>query len=40
MLTWYGGPYDPDDIDEPQIRVTLNRMANAARRRRSKPANP
>jgi hypothetical protein len=40
MLTWYGGPYDPDDIDEPQIRITLKRMANAARRRRPKPVNP
>jgi hypothetical protein len=40
MLAWYGGPYDPDDIDEPHIRVTLKRMASAARRRRPKPANP
>jgi len=21
-LDWYGGPYDPDDIDEEQINVT------------------
>ena len=39
MLAWYGGPYDPDDIDEPQIRIALKRMANAARRSRSKPVN-
>lgn len=38
MLAWYGRPYDPDDIDEAQIRSTLNRIANA-RSRRSKPAN-
>jgi hypothetical protein len=40
LLTWYGGPYDPDDIDEPQIRITLKRMANASRRRRPNPSIP
>jgi hypothetical protein len=39
MLTWYGRPYDPDDIDEAQIRGALKRIANAGRRRRSKPVN-
>jgi hypothetical protein len=36
MLTWYGGPYDPDDIGENQIRADLRRLANTARRGRSK----
>jgi hypothetical protein len=26
-LDWYGGPYDPDNIDEQQINVTLGRIA-------------
>jgi Plasmid pRiA4b ORF-3-like protein len=38
MLTWYGGAYDPDDIDEKQIRATLKRIANTARRGRAKTA--
>jgi hypothetical protein len=38
MLAWYGRPYDPDDIDEAQIRAALKRLANA--RRRSKSSNP
>lgn len=33
-LTWYGGPYDPDDIDEEQVRITLKRIANTYRRGR------
>ena len=24
---WYGGPYDPDDIDEQQIVINLKRIA-------------
>jgi hypothetical protein len=28
-LEWYGGPYDPDDIDERQINITLGRIANS-----------
>jgi hypothetical protein len=39
MLAWYGRPYDPDDIDEAQIRAALRRLANTARRGRSKPVN-
>ena len=34
MLDWYGGPYDPDDIGEAQIRAALKRLANTGRRRR------
>ena len=35
-LEWYGGPYDPDDIDEQQINITLGRIANSHRTGRSK----
>jgi Plasmid pRiA4b ORF-3-like protein len=35
-LDWYGGPYDPDDIDEQQIKITLDRIANSHRPGRSK----
>jgi hypothetical protein len=35
-LDWYGGPYDPGDIDEEQIKITLGRIANAYRTGRSK----
>jgi hypothetical protein len=35
-LEWYGGPYDPDDIDEQQIKITLGRIANSHRTGRSK----
>jgi len=35
-LDWYGGPYDPDDIDEEQIRITLKRIANTYRRGKPK----
>jgi Plasmid pRiA4b ORF-3-like protein len=38
MLAWYGGPYDPDDIGEAQIRAALKRVANTSRRRRAKTA--
>lgn len=38
MLTWYGGPYDPDDIGETQIRAALKHIANTNRRRRAKTA--
>ena len=38
MLTWCGGPYNPDDIDEKQIRAALKRIANIARRGRAKTA--
>ena len=36
-LDWYGAPYDPDDIDEEQINITLRRIANSYRAGRSKP---
>ena len=26
-IDWYGGPYDPDDIDERQIVTNLKRIA-------------
>jgi hypothetical protein len=32
MLTWYGGPYDPDDIDERAIRIDLAMIAEFRRR--------
>jgi hypothetical protein len=35
-LEWYGGPYDPDDIDEQQVKITLGRLTNFHRTRRSK----
>jgi hypothetical protein len=35
-LDWYGGPYDPDDIDEELIKITLDRIANSYRPGRSK----
>jgi Plasmid pRiA4b ORF-3-like protein len=35
-LDWYGGPYDPDDIDGEQINITLGRIANSYRPRRSR----
>jgi hypothetical protein len=35
-LDWYGGPYDPNDIDEEQIKITLGRIANSYRPGRSK----
>jgi hypothetical protein len=38
-LDWYGGPYDPDDIAEEQIRITLRRIANASRQK-AKPVSP
>jgi hypothetical protein len=37
-LDWYGGPFDPDDIDEGQIKITLGRIGNAYRTGRSKAA--
>jgi len=39
MLTWYGGPYDPNDIDKKQICAAFKRLANASRRSRRKPDN-
>lgn len=36
-LDWYGGPYDPDDIDEQRIVGTLKRIATTGRAVRSKP---
>jgi hypothetical protein len=27
-LEWYGGRYDPDDIDEQRIKITLSQIAN------------
>lgn len=38
-LDWYGGPYDPSEIAEEQIRITLRRIANASRQR-AKPVSP
>jgi hypothetical protein len=35
-LDWYGGPYDPDDIDQQQIVINLNRIAKTWRLSRSK----
>ena len=32
MMAWYGGPFDPEDIDEQRIRLVLGMFA--ARRRR------
>ena len=37
-LDWYGGPFDPDDINEEQIKITLSRIANAYRTGRLNPA--
>jgi hypothetical protein len=36
-LDWYGGLYDPEDIDVKQINITLGRIANAYRAGRSRP---
>jgi hypothetical protein len=36
-LEWYGGAYDPDDIDVEQINITLRRIANSYRTGRSNP---
>jgi Plasmid pRiA4b ORF-3-like protein len=30
-LGWYGGPYDPNEIDVEQIKITLGRIANSYR---------
>jgi hypothetical protein len=35
-LDWYGGPYDPNDIDVEQINITLGRIANSYRPGRAK----
>jgi hypothetical protein len=37
-LDWYGGPYDPGDMDEEQIKIIPGRIANANRTGRSKAA--
>ena len=29
-LSWYGAPYDTDEIDEQQIVITLSRIATGA----------
>ena len=31
MLTWYGKPFDPDDIDEHYVRMALTIIANRRR---------
>ena len=36
-LDWYGAPYDPADIDEEQINITLLRIADSYRAGRSRP---
>ena len=28
MTTWYGGPFDPDDIDEARINARLSAIAS------------
>jgi hypothetical protein len=38
-LDWYGGPYDPEDIDVEQINITLGQIANSYRAGRSKSGN-
>lgn len=35
MLNWYGRPYDPDNIDEEQVRAALAQIAKAARPRKT-----
>jgi hypothetical protein len=37
-LEWYGGPYDPNDMDVEQIRIALGRIANAYRTGRPNPS--
>ena len=37
VLDWYGGPYDPDDIEEKKIVAALKRLAVRGRPGRSKP---
>ena len=39
-LNWYGRPYDPDVIDEEQIRISLGRIVEAARPPISSPLKP
>jgi hypothetical protein len=39
MLTWHGGPCDPNDIDEKQICAAFKRLANAGCRSRRIPDN-
>jgi hypothetical protein len=31
-LMWYGGSYNPDDIDEKQVEIALRKIADRARR--------
>ncbi len=40
MLTWYGRPYDPDNIDEEQVRTVLAQIAKAARPRKALAGKP
>lgn len=35
MLTWYGRPYDPDNIDEERVRAALAQIAQSARPRKA-----
>ena len=35
MPTWYGRPYDPDNIDEEQVRAALAQIAKAVRPRKA-----
>lgn len=30
LLDWYGGPFDPEDIEEGTIRIQFDRLANPA----------
>lgn len=40
MLTWYGGPYNPNDTDENLIRANLKRVAKTARRGKATTVDP
>lgn len=34
LLDWYGGPFDPENIDEDVIRIQFDRLAKARIRKR------
>lgn len=40
LREWYGGPYDPDDIDEPQIRHRLSQLAGRSSRKAATTRKP
>lgn len=39
-LDWYGRPYDPDDIDETQIKTALRRISRTAKPKKPRSATP